>query len=188
MNSKSGYGSWIITVPLAATVVAYVMWIYLPGSREIGRLREDIRQKQDYLGMAAGVPLALQISQKQVEETEAYNTAWHEQAPAPEDLSTLYGKLNSLAKTAGTTVTRFDPEPITRYETIRKIPLTVGLEGSFAQIFRFLNGLETLPATIWANSFKLENPNGSGGCISCRVDLVVFAGNPENSDYVNQSQ
>ncbi len=188
MNSKSGYGSWIVTVPLAAAAVAYVVWIYLPGSREIGRLREDIRQKQDYLAMAAGMPLALQISQKQVEETEAYNTAWHEQASAAEDLSSLYGELHRLAKTAGMTVTRFDPEPITRYETIREIPLTVGLEGSFDQVFRYLKGLETLPATLWTNSFKLKNLVGSRGRISCQVDLVVFAGNPENSDYINPSQ
>ena len=188
MNAKSCYGSWIITATLAAAGVAYVVWIYLPGSREIVRLRDDIQQKQDYLAMASGIPLALQISQKQVEETEAYNTAWHEQAPALEDLSSLYGKLHSLAKTAGTTVTRFDPEPIIRYETIRKIPLSVGLEGSFAQVFHYFKGLETMPATIWANSFKLENLDVSKGCISCRVDLVVFAGNPENSDYANQSQ
>jgi len=164
------------------------VWIYLPGSREITRLKGEIQQKQDYLNMSAGVPLALQMSQKRAEKIEAHNAAWHRQAPTPEDLSTLYGKVHGLAKSAGTTVTRFDPEPITRYETIREIPLSVGLRGSFAQVFHFLKGLEDVPATVWANTVKIESVDSSAGSVSCRVDLVVFAGNPGNSDYVNRSK
>ena len=187
MKTKVHRGSWIVTVPLAAASIAYIMLVFLPGRRAIGEARDQIEQKQDYITRAAGLP-ALRAAQQALEKTQAYNTTWEEHAPAQGRLSALYGRIHALAEAAGTTTTRFDPEPLVSYDNLLQIPLVVGCTGSFAQVCEFLRGLEGLQATIWMESVDLEHLVGVGESITCELNLVVFVDNPEISDYAKHSE
>ena len=188
MKTKIRRGSWIVTVPLAAVAVLYIMLSFLPGRRAIGEFRDQIRQKKDYIAQATRLAAAIETARKELDRTQAYNAAWEQVAPAQGTISALYGKIHELAKDAGNNTTRFDPEPIVTRERTRQIPLTLGCTGSFAQIREFLQGLEDLPAAIWVNSLDLENVEQAGKSIACEISLVVFASNPENSDYVEHSE
>ena len=110
--------SWIVTVPVAAAAVAYVTLSFLPERRAIGEARRQIRQKQDYIVRAGGLAPAVRITQQKLEKAQACNTAWEQHAPTERELSALYGKIHELAKAAGTTITKFDPEAALRYEKV----------------------------------------------------------------------
>jgi Tfp pilus assembly protein PilO len=188
MRTAIRRSSWIVTVPLAAAAVAYFIFFFLPNKRAVGEARNHIKRKQDYIVQCESLARALRLTQQELEKSEAYNTAWQQEAPVAEDLAALYGRIYELAKNAGTKVTRFDPEPAVHYERISYIPLAMGSVGSFTEICGFLEGLEDLAAEIWIKDLQLDRMGGSGGSVTCELSLVVFTSNLENSDYVEQSQ
>ncbi len=187
MKNTIHHSSWVVTLPLTAAAVAYILLFYLPGERAIGRLQEQIKAKQDYIVGADSVLTALRTAQQKHEKALAYSTAWRQNAPTQENLSSRYWKINELANTAGTTITRFDPQPPVEYNTIRQIPLALGCTGTFAQIYEFLRGVESLPIEIWISAVKLEKIEGPAGTIDCELTLVMFGDNSDNSDYVKHS-
>ena len=93
-----------------------------------------------------------------------------------------------MAKAAGTTTSRFDPQRLVRHETICEIPLAIGCTGSFAQICGFLRGLEGLPATIWVEDLEIQQASETGKDVHCELNLVVFSSNSEDSDYVESAK
>ena len=54
----------------------------------------------------------------------------------------VFGRIHELADTAGIRITRFDPQPLTAYERIYRVPVVLGCGGSFRQIGEFLRTLE----------------------------------------------
>ncbi len=181
-KSKSYRGSWIITVPLAGLAVAYVFIFFLPTQREIGELRDDLSIKREFITQAGSLAAALETTKKQLNKTLKYNAAWEENAPAQNEFNTLFSRIHTLAKEAGATTTRFDPEPDVEYNTFRKAPLAVGCTGSFPQLFTFLRSLESLPQEIWIEEVRLEELDPTGKTVECNLVLGIFADNPENSD------
>jgi len=168
--------------------VAYVMLVFLPGRRAVGEARDRIEQMQNYLAQATELTGALQITEEELQVSQAYNLAWEEDSPNRNSLSELYGRISALAKTAGTVTTRFDPEPVITHDTIKEIPLSLGCTGSYAQVFAFLQSLEGLPMEIWVKSCSIVNSDTRRGFADCDLTVVVFADNPRNSDYVESSE
>ena len=182
MKTRSKRGDWLLTIPLAAAAVAYVVFVFLPGRRATGELNEQIDSKQETIDQAQCLHQGLLDTQKEVDKTKDYTSQWVERAPSRGELSLLHAKIRELAVAAGTTITRFDPERAQIHGFLREIPLSVGCSGEFAQVFKFLRGLESLPPTIWINELVLEKMNTTEGHVSCELELVVFTNNPENSD------
>ena len=188
-TAKFHRGSWIVTVPIAAIAVGYVTLFFLPGKRAIDEVRNQIDQKEQYMNQtAAGVAQSLNKARQELRRTETYNDDWKKRAPAFGKLSALYGKITSLANTVGTTTTRFDPEPIAAYETIREIPIAVACNGSFPQIFEFLRGIDSLDEEVWVKEMRLGETTGDSELVSCEITLVVFGDNPDISDYITYSE
>jgi len=188
MKTRSKRGDWLLTLPLAAAAVAYVVFVFLPGHRATGELSKQIESRQETIDQADCLHQALLATRKEVDKTEDYTSAWGERAPSRGELSLLHAKIRELASAAGTTITHFDPERTRSYGFLRELPLSVGCTGEFAQVFKFLRGVESLPPTIWINELVLEKMNPTEGHVSCELELVVFTNNPENSDYVKRSE
>lgn len=188
MKAKLRRSSWIVTVPLVAIAAGYILLVFLPERRAVGRTRDQIRQKQDYIARAVAVATALSAAEQQLNKTRAYNTAWKQHAPVESELSALYGKIHQLAETAGATLSRFDPEPAVRHDRICEIRLRMDWTGSFGEICGLLEGLEGLPMSIWTSELCLRPSAGDGGAVRCEAELRIFADNSNDSDYVDRSE
>ena len=182
MTAKVYRGSWIVTVPLAAAAVAYLVAVFLPGRRAIATLQEEVTKKQEYVAQAAGLAKGLAATQQELEKTLAYTANWKKHAPAEGERAALYGKIHELAKAAGTLTTRFDPKPVNSRMRIRDYPLTMGCTGTFAQVHELLRSLETLPVEIWVDTVLIKKGSETGDSVACEANLVVFTDNPESSD------
>ena len=185
MKSSMRQTSWVIILPLAALVVAYVFAVFLPGRRAIDRLRGELADHQEFVVSTTFVAPAIEATRDELAKTGAYNAAWSAAAPTEADLSHLYGQIHALAKTAGATTTRFEPQPTLDYEQLRRIPVLVGCTGSFFQLARFLETLENLPQTIWVETAEFSADGQAEGVVKCEVELVIFADNPDNLDQVD---
>jgi Tfp pilus assembly protein PilO len=125
----------------------------------------------------------LVASQQELEKTDAVATQWEKTAPGKRDIPALFGKINALAKDAGLTISRFDPQPFLVYEKLQETPITIVCSGTFAEIFGFLRLIEGLPATIWVESIRLEKDSQNAKDVRCELNLAVFSNNQQSSDY-----
>lgn len=188
MSSKIRRGSWMITVPLAAAAVLYLLLVFLPGQRAIGELSQQVNAHEDEVARAADLVLTLQTAERELTLTEKYNRTWQQRIANERELSVVYGRIAALAKSAGVMMTRFDPQAPVVYKTIRRVPLQVGCTGSFGQVCQLLRDLEKLPTVIWVESAKLDNQTGSAKTVQCELTVAVFADNPENSGYAKRGE
>jgi Tfp pilus assembly protein PilO len=180
-------GSWIVTVPLAAATVAYVVWVFSPARKAIGQMRNDIAEKQQYAAGATSTLSALARGKQEIEKTRAYSMGFRKRLAREKDLSLVFAKIHALADAATVHTTRFEPLPAIDHETIRCVPVVVGCTGSFAHIHEFLRGIEEMPQRTRATSVRMERPDEFGKNIVAELRLEVFVDNSDNSDYTNRS-
>jgi len=187
MSAKVRRGSWLVTLPLVLVAAGYLTLFYLPGRQAISQATGQIGQCRQVLDQSTGVLAALHAAQQEAEKAGRFVTGWEANCPPTGELSQLYGEIYALAEEAGAGVTRFDPEAIDRGERILKIPLKMGCQGRFEQIFAFLSALEGARYEVWITELAMERLSEDGEDISCKISLVVFADNSSNSDYVEQA-
>ncbi|MEN6450447.1 MAG: type 4a pilus biogenesis protein PilO [Thermoguttaceae bacterium] len=185
MRNSFRQSSWAVTVPLVAIAVAYVSFIWLPGRRAIRQLQQEVETKQAFVSDSIGLPATLARRQQDLDRANAIVTRWEQAAPRKRTIPALYGKIDSLAKDAGLTIAKFDPQPFFVHETVDEIPITVTGSGSFAQIFTFLQGIERLSVTVWVDSLRLERTEKDAKDVRCELGLVVFSDNSRKRDYIN---
>jgi Tfp pilus assembly protein PilO len=187
MTHSGNRANWIVALTVVAGIAACVTLVLLPAQRACGKLAADVTAEQAYVDRMGDLAPALRATQTELEAARRYSTAWIERAPNEKELAKLFGQITALAKAAGATTTRFDPDPIVVFDKVRKIPLTVGCRGSYSQVHRFLRDLEGLSSEIWVERVGLEKILQSSKEIRCEVSLVIFADNSGNSDQVNLS-
>lgn len=187
MKTSIAPGDWIIPLVIGVGAVAYLTGIFLPGQRALGRLREDLASKEALVAQTGDLSPAVIAAHDELENTLGYNRTWSEAAPAPHDVSDLFGRITAAAKDAGLKTTRFDPEPIETLERICRIPVSLGCEGTFSQVCQFLHSLEVFPQTVWINSLQMEANAKDEGSVRFEAALEIFADNPNTSDQVSRA-
>lgn len=187
MNVTFRQSSWIVTPSLGAIAIAYLTLTWLPSSRAIQQWREQVTAEQQVVAQATELSATLLASQQELEKTDAVVAQWEKAAPGKRDISALFGQINALAKDAGLTISRFDPQTFLVYEKLQEIPITVVCSGTFNELFGFLRLIEGLPATIWVESIRLEKTGENAKDVRCELSLAVFSNNQQNSDYAKHS-
>jgi Tfp pilus assembly protein PilO len=185
MKISLNSGGWTIPALASALAVAYVALFFVPGYRQIRRLREDLETKRAFVAQASSLTSAIAATRGELQTTLQYTKHWQEAAPGHSKLPALYGEISSLAKQIGVTTTRFDPEPVHNQRRLRRIPLAIGCTGSFSQTCHLLQGIESLPPTIWLKSVRMDLDGVDGVNVKTELELDIFADNPEISDQVN---
>jgi Tfp pilus assembly protein PilO len=188
MNATFRQSSWIVTPCLGAIAVAYLTLIWLPSRRAIKEWRGQVETEQRAVAQATELSAMLVASQQELEKTNAVIAQWEKTAPGKRDIPALFGQINALAKDAGLTISRFDPQPTLAYEKLQEIPITVVCSGTFAELFGFVRLIEGLPATIWVESLRLEKAAQDAKDVRCELNLAVFSNNQQSSDYAKHSK
>jgi Tfp pilus assembly protein PilO len=85
-------------------------------------------------------------------------------------------------RTAGATISRFEPQPNVNMDTLRQINLAVTSVGSYSEVTKALVALEQLPVALWLEDMEIAPFREDAKKIQLEAKLVVFADNPEISD------
>jgi Tfp pilus assembly protein PilO len=188
MNSTFRQSSWIVTPCLGAIALAYLTFVWMPSRRAIKQWREDVESKQQVVARAAGLSASLTALEQELDKTQAFVAEWEKAAPGKRDIPALYGRINAMAKEAGLTIKRFDPQAFRLYEKLQEMPISVVGSATFGQVFEFLRLVEGLPVTVWVESMRLEKTAQNGKDVQCELNLAVFANNQQSSDYAKHSE
>jgi Tfp pilus assembly protein PilO len=170
--------SWIITVPLVAVAITYMALQWLPGHRDIETMQEQVESQRQFVEQSTDIQAALNAAQRELDKAESVTRKWEQAAMHERQMLVLYEKITGLAKQAGLTLAKFDPQCAVDYERIRELPISIRCSGRFSQVHEFLRGLERLHVTIWEKAVKLEKINANAKDIKCELELAVFSNNP----------
>ncbi|HEV2972178.1 MAG TPA: type 4a pilus biogenesis protein PilO [Pirellulales bacterium] len=181
-KSQPRYGSWTVTISLAAATVLYLLVSFFPTARAIKSLRDEIRNDESYITHATSLTIALAQNQSELERTREYTTSSRQRLPTHGTFSALLGRITKQADVAGAGTTRIEPQPEVELDTLRVVPVVFAAKGSFVEICRLLAGLEGLPERMWLDDVRFEALRETGQKMKCEMRLVVFAGKSENSD------
>jgi Tfp pilus assembly protein PilO len=188
MNSSFRQSSWIVTPCLGAIAVAYLTLVWLPNRRAIKEWRDEVEAKQQLVAQGTGLSASLSASEQELDKARSLAAQWEKAAPGKRDIPALYGRVNAMAKEAGLSISRFDPQAFKLYEKLQEIPITVVGSGTYAQVFEFLRLVEGLPVTVWVESMRLERTVQNAKAVQCELTLAVFSNNQQNSDYAKHSE
>jgi Tfp pilus assembly protein PilO len=188
MNATFRASSWIVTPCLAAMAVAYLALTWLPSRRAIQQWRGQVQAEQQVVAGATELSAKLVAMQQELRQTEAVVAQWEKTAPGKRDIPAMFGQINALAKEAGLSISRFDPQPALIHEKLQEMPIAVVCSGAFADLFQFLRGIEGLPATMWVESIRLEKGVQNAKDVRCEVSLAIFSNNQHISDYARHSE
>jgi len=176
------HGSWLVTISLSAAGILYLVFSFLPTSRAIGALREEINGATNYIEQASSLTLSLSQTQTELERTREYTNGYRQRLPVRGSFSALLGRITKQADMAGASTTRIEPQTATELDTLRVIPIVFSAKGSFIELSRLLAGLESLPERVWLEDVRLTAAREAGQKMECELRLVVFAGSSDNSD------
>jgi Tfp pilus assembly protein PilO len=188
MNQPSRISDWAVPLIVLSAAATYVVGVYLPGRRALARLGHELVVKEDFIAQAGTLVPAIDATKRELEETVRYNQAWLEAAPSAASVSQLFGHINSLAKDSGAVISRFDPEPVESHDRIRRIPVEVECGGTFPQVYRFLQQIESLPQVIWIDNLRIEKDRKDGESVKVDMSLEVLADNPEDSGQAKHTE
>jgi Tfp pilus assembly protein PilO len=182
MNFNADRKTWILLGALAALAFGYFALVFLPARKALAQMREDIRLKQEHVTGAASLPAIVATVGQELAESRQYVGAVQESSPRTARLSALFGKLYELARRAGVTPVRFEPQPAQPFETLDRVSISFGLTGSYPQLHEFLRSLEELPMPLWVDAIEIKQAGEAAGSATAELTLVVFADNREISD------
>ncbi|MBL9082580.1 MAG: type 4a pilus biogenesis protein PilO [Planctomycetales bacterium] len=168
-------GAWAAIVPLTAAIGVYLVFVFIPGMREIRELRADIAQKEAAIAAAATIPTRLRNIDAEIVATREYVDQWRGMRADPAALSGLFGELSKLVKQSGAQTTMFRPEAKVSLAELERTPLTIGCRGTFSQVQSLLATVEKLPHRIWIEAAKVESNVQNAELVECELRLAIFA-------------
>jgi Tfp pilus assembly protein PilO len=181
-KSTLRYDSWLVTSSLVGAGILYLVCSFLPASRAIKALRDEIREHKTYIADATSLTSMIAQSQAQRDRSLEYAAAWRQRIPTPATFSALLGRITRQADLSGAETTRIEPQSAIELASLRAVPILFSAKGNFGQISRLLAGLEHLPERIWLEDIRLEEMRESRQDIKADLRLVVFTGNSDISD------
>ena len=183
MSSQSNRKqSLLLLVCLGGLVVGYAYFFYLPGSERMAEMKRELEDAELEAEGTVTLIAAIDATQKQLDAAREYTESWEAAAPSEREISEVFERIHELTRLAETETTRFEPQSVIKYETIRRVPVTMECEGSFTQIAALLTALERLRNPIWLQAIDLESSGEGGEAVVAEVSLDVFADNLEDSD------
>jgi len=173
--------SYLVTVPLAALALAYVIFVFLPRQENIAHTRSEIQSQRQFIATTQAIRPTILALEEELAETRRRADLWRSQVPDAAAMTRLQGEIQNAGQASGATITRFNPQPPVEYQAIRQVPVAVACSGSFDSILCLLGEIESLSATVWVDRLRIDAGGGVGENLKSEIDLGVFASKSKNS-------
>ena len=177
----------VITAMMAVSCLAYVFAEFLPQQRVIREMQQELEERRKVVMDADRLQPELQRVGDDVDRGQQRNAVWRAATPQTGRLTAVFERLTEAAELAQARVTRLEPQAADPLSTVSRIPLTVEVEGQFSAVCDFIGRLDRLAEPVWIEELQLEPIGATGESISGQLTLVIFAGNPEISDYFDSA-
>ncbi len=174
LRKKGKPQTWVITALLAAIAIAYVVFVFLPNQRSIGKLRAQVQERRQHIIQAQTLATTVEQARLRLTETRAVGAKWQAQSPRQAELITHFASITQQAQGSGVAIERFDPLPVLERNRLAEQSVTLQFHAPFTAIFDFITRLEKLPGTMWIRSLRLHSAAADGGKLQGELTLTIF--------------
>jgi Tfp pilus assembly protein PilO len=181
-TTKPTLPSWLVTGVVASLAVVYALFVFLPTQRKASALKLKKYELMQYVANRLKTSEKIEQARQRQTQIEQVSVAWRQHAPRNGELGRMLSGITQQARQAGVTLQRFDPQPQVALQYISQQPIVVALEGDFAQVFDFLQRVETMPHRVWISNFTLSSAAEDGQTLRAEMTLTIFADLAENSE------
>src|SRR2546421_4878742 len=101
--------SWFITLPIAATAVGYLWFVFFPTARIIRETRDEIREKQDFIAQCESLHWTVAQLDHDLAQSKQFTQQWRRVTPAAGQLASVFGKISNQLRLSGVVAKRFEP-------------------------------------------------------------------------------
>lgn len=180
-NSRS-LPSWLVTGVVASLAVVYALFVFLPAQKKAATLKLKKYELMQYIANRLKTNEKIEQARQRQVQVEQVTAAWRQHAPQVGELGRLLSSITQQARQAGVTLQRFDPQQQVPLHYISQQPIQVALEGDFAQVFDFLQRVESMPHRVWISNLTLSTTGEDGQTLRAEMTLTIFADLAENSE------
>lgn len=173
---------WLFALAIGATVCGYVLLVFLPSQKATAEMQSQLQQQREYVMDCQQLDAQIAHIERELTRTRHFSDAWHQSSSSEERLAHVFVDMTEHANQAATEIMRFEPQAAETLHYLRRVPVEMALEGTFAQLSTFLARLETLDAEFWIERMQVEPVLATPGRLRCELRLLLFAGVPEISD------
>ncbi len=182
MHSSTNKTRLTLIVVVAGMLVGYVTLSYIPQQRAFARRAAEIEAVQSESSQSVSLAAAIRDTQRELDESRAYNAAWQRHLPASTETSRVFGEITNSANQAGVTIVSFKPEGVVAGKVVRKTPVLLSLEGPFNKLVDFLGRVESSAPLIWIDELRMQSTEEDGKDLKCELKLAIFGSQNEISD------
>ena len=166
--------TWVVTLGIALSALAYVLFIFLPFQKTIASLSRQLRDKRLHIVHTDQLILPLAHERERLAEIYRHTDEWEQLAPDPQQLAAFYARISEQARETDVQLHKFEPQPPRNLQTLRQYSVALSIQGDFEQLFEFLTRIEKMPQTIWATHVRLAQPEGGNASLQCEMTLTFF--------------
>lgn len=168
---------------LSASMLCYLLLMYLPRRAECLELREEITRRQNYVVETSAIQQSIAEGQQRLAQANAFKAERAEKIPDHPQLATFYSQLCAQATAAGARVVRFEPGDVEQLAPLARTPLRLEVAGKFDQIAAVLHHLDATAGAVALSNMHLSTAReGEEGVLHAELDLVIFSDNFGSND------
>ena len=139
--------SLIVLGIIAAVTVAALVTIFLPQSRELGRLQDEIASREASLATDAAKAAVLPAMLRQVRMMQAHYKNFDQKLPKQKDLGEFLTEVSKNMGSVGLSNQLIEPGGATRETLFHTMPIIMRFRGSYlslADLLQRIDGMERL--------------------------------------------
>jgi Tfp pilus assembly protein PilO len=181
----SKHGARLAAVTAVVGVAAYGALMFWPRHTELRNLREQIVQRQAIAAQAGPTSTQITKTTQELAEAKEYVQGWLGAAPFPE---AVLRDINQIAQAAQTRNLRLERAPVESLAAVWRAPVSLSVEGTFAQLFQFVQGVEAISPSLCLSPIELKRAEQDGQILRMTATLTIFGPKPDFSDYASLAE
>jgi Tfp pilus assembly protein PilO len=166
---------------VVAAGAGYFFLVDRPSQADTAQIRSEIADKQQYIQKAEALVPQIAQSERESKEALEHVDEWRRATPKAEEISQLYGRIQTAIRSERAVVTKFEPQPAVVLASMQQVPLMLTFLGDQQQVAKALADIERLSVTIWVRDVRLSQAAEDKSKVQCEVKLVIFTDHAENS-------
>jgi Tfp pilus assembly protein PilO len=163
---------------LLAVLLVWLFVFFVPQSHKLSSLRQEETSLNVVIAQDNARVQSLKKEAHHVGEIRAMETTLEAYVPATEELYTYIHVLSAAAKTAGVSITSFNPGTLTAVSgtPFSAVPITATIKATYSHLVAFIRDVYALPRLTDINGLNFTGGGtGSGTApISASFDLAIF--------------
>lgn len=174
-------GSWLVTFPLIAIALIYLVAWFVPTRKSIAELRVALDSAENLVVSYGQSATQLEPAERRLAATRAYVDEWSARLIDETEIPSAFAVVSDAATAAGVKTARFAPNPPEPSGMLSRVVIDLQVVGTFGQIGEFLGRLEQLDLISWVDAVEIATDRKNSEELSCGLSIVVFVGREEIS-------